>query len=365
MLDEPLTSTPKADGFFMPAEFSPQRRVFMMWPERSDSWRDNAVHAQRAYADVANAICTFEEVVMFASREQHERCRSILDSRIRMEELIYGDAWARDIGPTFLINGKGELRAVDWQFNAWGGEFDGIYQDWADDDKAARRFCEIAGAPRYRTEDFVLEGGSIHTDGEGTVLTTEMCLLSPGRNPRLTKAQIETKLCEYLGCEKVLWLKNGIDPDETNGHVDDVACFVAPGEVACLYTDDPKDAFYAVAQENYKALCGMRDAKGRTLKVHKICGTKRPVLLPPDYQIQLREGTKLRSAGELCIASYLNFLIVNNAVIVPQYEDENDTLALAQIAKIFHGRRVVGIKTKEIVYGGGNIHCITQQQPRI
>ena len=191
-----------------------------------------------------------------------------------------------------------------------------------------------------------------------------MCLLSAGRNPSLSKGEIEQKLCEYLNCSKVLWLKDGIDPDETNGHIDDVACFIRPGEAACIYTEDKSHPFYRQSQDAYHRLLKMTDAKGRKLKVHKICCTKEPVRLG-DFMIDKTSDSIGRPAGELCIASYLNFLIVNGGVIVPQYDDANDALALEQIQSLFPDRKAVGVMTREIVYGGGNIHCITQQQPAI
>lgn len=209
----------------------------------------------------------------------------------------------------------------------------------------------------------MLEGGSIHVDGEGTVMTTEMCLLSEGRNPDMTKSEIEKMLCDYLGCEKVIWIKDGIDPDETNGHIDDVACFVAPGEVACIWTDDPAHPFYEQAQAAYKTLSEETDAKGRKLKVHKLCLTKKPVTLAGAETIDAVQGTIPREDGEICIASYMNFLIVNNGIILPQYDDENDALAIKQVQEMFPDRMVVGVRTREVVYGGCNIHCITQQQP--
>ena len=217
----------------------------------------------------------------------------------------------------------------------------------------------------YRTEGFVLEGGSIHVDGEGTVLTTEMCLLSEGRNPDKSKEEIEQMLREYLGCEKVLWIKDGIDPDETNGHIDDVACFVAPGEVACIWTEDKNHPFYEQAQAAYRFLSEATDAKGRKLKVHKLCLTKKPCLLEGADTIDAVEGTIPREDGEVSIASYMNFLIVNGAVILPQYGDENDAVAIEQVQKMFPDREVVGVQTKEVAFGGGNIHCITQQQPAV
>lgn len=356
-------TTPKQDGFRMPGEFEPQERIFMIWPERSDNWRNGAKPAQEAYTNVAKAISEFTPVTMLVNNDQYANARERLPKDVQVLEMSSNDAWCRDCGPTFLVNDNGERRACDWAFNAWGGLVDGLYFSWDADEAIARKICELENIDSYRTDDFILEGGSIHVDGEGTVLTTEMCLLSEGRNSRLTKYEIEDRLKQYLGCEKVLWLKDGIDPDETNGHVDDVACFVRPGEVACIYTDNPADPFYKVAQQNYKALIKMTDAKGRKLKVHKVCTPAKPVLMEGADTIDIVAGSKHRMNGEICIASYLNYLVTNDGVIVPQYGDENDELALKQLKKIYPDKKVVGVKTKEIVFGGGNIHCITQQLP--
>lgn len=358
-----LNSTPKKDGFRMPAEYEKQSQVWMVWPERNDNWRQGAKPVQEAFVNVAKAISEFEKVTMLVSASQYANARARLPEYIRVVEATNDDAWVRDSGPTFLVNDQGDLRAVDWTFNAWGGLVDGLYFPWKNDDQIAQKICEIEDVDSYRTEGFVLEGGSFHVDGEGTVMTTEMCLLSEGRNPHMNKKQIEEMLCEYLNCEKVIWIKDGIDPEETNGHIDDVACFVGPGEVACIWTEDPSNPFYQAAQDTYRTLCEATDAKGRSLKVHKLCLTKKPCLLDGADTIDAVEGTMPREDGEVCIASYMNFLIVNGGVIVPQYDDENDRLALEQIQQMFPNHKVVGVKTKEIVFGGGNIHCITQQQP--
>ena len=358
-----INSTPKQDGFRMPAEYEPQKRIWMIWPKRCDNWRMGALPAQKAYAEVAGAVSRFTPVTMLVDKEQIENAGKMLPSDIEIVEMPSDDAWARDCGPTFLVNDLGAVRGVSWDFNAWGGLYDGLYYPWDEDNALAGRVCEKAGVDFYRTEGFVLEGGSFHVDGEGTVLTTEMCLLSGGRNPHMNKDEIEHMLCEYLGCKKVLWLKDGIDPEETNGHVDDVACFVRPGEVACIYTDNKADPFYEVSQDNYRALCNMTDAKGRRLKIHKVCTPQMPVLMEGAETIVQANGTIPRRNGEVCIASYLNFLITNGGVIVPQYGDDNDAPALKQISEIFPNKEVVGVYTREIVYGGGNIHCITQQEP--
>ena len=357
-------TTPKQDGFRMPGEFEPQEKVWMIWPERPDNWRDGGKPAQVAFAEVAKAISKFTPMNVVVSQQQYQNCRRQLPADITVYEMSNNDAWIRDCGPSFVINDKGELRGNDWGFNAWGGLVDGLYFPWDQDDLVDQKICEIEQVDSYRTEGFILEGGSFHVDGEGTVLTTEMCLLSDGRNPHMTKAEIEQKLCDYLNCEKVLWLADGIDPEETNGHVDDVACFVRPGEVACIYTEDKNSPFYEAAQAAYKRLNEMTDAKGRKLKVHKLCCPVENVTINGDFKIDYVEGTMPREDGDICIASYMNFLITNNGVIAPQYGDENDARALEEIAEIFPDKEVVGVNTVEIVYGGGNIHCITQQQPQ-
>ncbi len=217
--------------------------------------------------------------VVIVSNAQYTNARARLPENIRVVEMSNDDAWARDTGPTFVINDKGEIRGCDWTFNAWGGLVDDLYFPWDNDDKVAQKICELEGVDSYRTEGFVLEGGSIHVDGEGTLITTEMCLLSKGRNPHMSKEQIEDKLKEYLNVEKIIWIKDGIDPHETNGHVDMVACFVRPGEVACIWTDAPTHPFYKECQDAYKTLSEATDAKGRKLKVWKLTMTKKPVCL--------------------------------------------------------------------------------------
>lgn len=348
----------------MPGEYEEHSTVFMMWPERPDNWRNGAKPAQRAFTEVAKAISRLEPVTMCVSAAQYDHARAVLPENIRVVEMSSNDAWMRDIGPSFVVNGAGQVRGVDWTFNAWGGLVDGLYWPWDQDDKVAQKICELERLDRYRTEDFVLEGGSFHVDGEGTLITTEMCLLSAGRNPSMSKLEIEKKLMDYLGVEKVIWVKDGIDPEETNGHIDDVAFFVRPGEVACIYTEDEAHPFYAASKAAYETLCNSVDAKGRQLTVHKLTLPKQLVTLPEDMEIDVVEGAVPRQPGDICIASYANCLIVNGGVIVPQYDDENDELALRQMAELFPDRQIVGVHTREVVYGGGNIHCITQQLPR-
>lgn len=352
----------------MPGEFEPQEQIWMLWPHRSDNWHNGAKPAQATFADVARAIAVFEPVTVCVKPEDYASARHKLGNtkNIRVVEMESDDAWMRDCGPTFVKNDLGDVRAVHWHFNAWGGLVDGLYFPWDQDELVGVKVADLCGVDRYRPESFVLEGGSIHVDGQGTVLTTEMCLLSEGRNPDMTKEEIEYYLNEYLGTEKVLWIADGIDPEETNGHIDDVACFVAPGEVACIWAEDKDNPFYEECQEAYRSLSEMTDAKGRRLIVHKLCLPTKPTYMTQEAidSLDYIEDSIQRSTEDPCIASYMNFLIVNGGVIVPQYDDPNDQLALDQIQTMFPGRKVVGVPTTNVVYGGGNIHCITQQQPR-
>ncbi len=357
-------STPRRDGFRMPGEFEEQEQVWMVWPERPDNWRNGAKPAQEAYVKVACAIAQFEPVTMLVSNGQYANARARLPEEIRVVEMSNDDAWARDTGPSFVINDKGEIRGCDWTFNSWGGLVDGLYFPWANDDHVARKICELERIDSYRTDGFVLEGGSFHVDGEGTLITTEMCLLSEGRNPHMTKSQIEDKLRDYLNIDKVIWIKDGIDPDETNGHVDLVACFVRPGEVACIWTDDPKSPYYEVCRAAYETLSEATDAQGRQLKVWKLTMPKELTYQQGTDTVDLGGSSRSVVEGSNCNASYMNFLIVNGGVIVPQYGDEYDSLALEQLQEMFPDRKVVGVPTVEIVYGGGNVHCVTQHQPK-
>ena len=185
----------------------------------------------------------------------------------------------------------------------------------------------------------------------------------PGPEPELSRRDIEEKLCNYLGCEKVIWLRDGIDPDETNGHIDDVACFVAPGEVACIWTEDPENPFYQAAQDAFRTLSQATDARPPPDGAQAVPDPK-ACCLEGAETIDAVEGTVPRENGEVSIASYMNFLIVNGAVIAPQYGDENDQLAIQQLQQMFPDRQIVGVQTREVAFGGGNIHCITQQQPK-
>jgi len=358
-----LSTTPRQDGFYMPAEFAPHKQTWMLWPERPDNWRLGAKPAQRAFTAVATAIAQFEPVVMGVNQRQFLNARAMLPAQIRVIELSNNDSWMRDVGPTFVINGRGEIRLVDWKFNAWGGIKEGLYFPWDLDDLVPRKVAEIEGIDRYAAP-LVLEGGSIHVDGEGTLLTTEQCLLNPNRNPELSKAEIEAYLKEYTGIEKVIWLGEGVYNDETNGHIDNLACFLRPGVIALTWTDDTHDPQYPISQDAYERLCHSRDARGRTFEIVKIHQPD-PVLITAEEAegVDAVEGTLPRQAGDRMAASYINFYFCNGGAIVPTFGDPHDQLALETLQRYLPERRVVGVPAREILLGGGDIHCITQQQP--
>jgi agmatine deiminase len=359
-----LKSTPAADGFRMPGEFEPHEGCWMIWPERPDNWRMGAKPAERAFIDVATAISRFEPVTMCVSGRQFINARNKLPAQIKVVEMSNNDSWMRDVGPTFVTNGKGELRLIDWNFNAWGGLDEGLYFPWDQDDLIPQKVAEIAGVDRYKAP-LVMEGGSIHSDGEGTLLTTEECLLNPNRNPHLSKAEIEAYLSSYLNVQKVIWLPRGCYNDETNGHIDNICCFVRPGVVLLAWTDDKNDPQHEISQEALKVLQGATDARERKLEVHKL-HLPSPILITADEceGVDSVEGTMPREEGDRMAASYVNFYIANGAVIAPVFNDPADQAALNKLKELFPEREVVGVYAREILLGGGNIHCITQQQPK-
>lgn len=358
-----FATTPAADGFCMPAEFEPHAGCWLLWPERASNWRLGAKPAQAAFAAVATAIATAERVTVGVSSAQFVNARAVLPDAIRVVEISSDDAWMRDVGPTFVVNGKGEVRGVDWQFNAWGGLAGGLYFPWDQDDLVARKVLEIEGRDRYRAP-FVLEGGAIHVDGEGTLITTEECLVNPNRNPQLDKGQIEILLAEYLGVTSVIWLGKGLIDDETNGHVDNLCCFARPGEVVLTWTDDKRDPQYRVSLDAYERLSGARDAQGRRLKVHKL---PQPGPLyrtkAESLDVDAVEDGASRKVGERLAGSYVNFYMANGTVVAPLMDPKRDRQAVRTLQRIFPERRIMGVQAREILLGGGNIHCITQQQP--
>ncbi len=364
---------PKSQGWMMPGEWRTHERCWMLWPFRTDNWRDNAKQARASFANVAKAIGKFEPVVIGVIANQIETAQTFFSpgDNVKLEIFDYNDSWMRDVGPTFLVNNSSTtVCGVDWQFNAWGG----VYEPFDKDQTVAKRVLQLTNTETIFTADFVLEGGSIHVDGEGTILTTEECLLNPNRNPSLSKEEIEERLLHYLGGEKVIWLKRGLVADEdTNGHIDNIACFSRPGEVLLSWSDDEHDPQYEVCREAFDILSATTDAKGRSINILKLH-------IPPAMYYTEEDCTLLtaptasgsagsgevdmsRSAGERMAASYVNFYIANGGIVMPSFHPESDEHALAVIQGAFPGYEVVLVPGRDILLGGGNIHCITQQQP--
>jgi agmatine deiminase len=264
--------------------------------------------------------------------------------RVHLWEIATDDAWVRDHGPTFVTRAAaagGALAVIDWRYNAWGGK----YPPWELDDQVPRAIARLLGVPAF-SPGIVLEGGSIDVDGGGTLLTTEACLLNPNRNPQLDRDAIEQYLCDYLGVRRVLWLGDGIVGDDTDGHIDDLTRFVAPGVVVTVIEEDPADENYALLGENLRRLTTMRDAADQPLHIVTL-----PMPEPVFY-----EGTRLP-------ASYANFYIGNRAVLAPTFGSPRDADALATLRALFPGRTVVGINAVDLIWGLGAFHCVTQQQP--
>ncbi len=359
-----LINTPRTDGFFMPAEFSPHAGTVIIFPERPGSWGYGAKPAQAVFTRIIKEIACDERVFVIVSDKTEPIAREMLAGvqNIVLVNIPTDDAWARDTAPTFVTNGN-DVRGIDWQFNAWGGNVDGLYAHWERDNALAGTLCEKLGLDCYNKCDFVLEGGSIHSDGAGTLMTTESCLLSAGRNPQLTKAQIGQTLLEYLGGERVIWLPRGIYNDETNEHVDNVCAFIRPNEVVLAWTDDVNDPQYPLS-----AAC-LETLENAGITVHKLPIPDVPVCVSEhDLEgYEFEEGEDIREVGERLAASYVNFYFTNGAVLLPQFGGENaasDERAVQIMGQLCPERRVIPIPAREIILGGGNIHCITQQIPK-
>ena len=331
-------------GFRMPGEWEKRRRTFMEWPVREELWPEGLLAARSGYANIAIAISAFEEVVMIARKDLVEEARTMCKDKVKVIEMEQDDSWMRDNGPTFTVNKAGELRGINWRFNAWGERF----RPYDKDDKVAKRVLKLFNIPCIDAP-IVLEGGSIHVDGEGTLITTEECLLNRNRNPDLNKEDIEVVLKRYLGVEKIIWLKRGLYGDETDGHVDNVACFAKPGVVVLQVCEDKNDPNYERAEENLKILRESIDAKGRNFEIVKL-------QQPP---VRIFNGTRLT-------LSYINYYPVTGGVILPTFGGEaekQDKDAINVLQKLYPDKKIVAVDGLPIIKGGGNVHCITQQMP--
>lgn len=344
--------TPRAAGLAQPAEGRPHEACWIAWPSHRDLWLEALEPVREAFVEMARAIAD-PDPATGASRGERlevlvpdEENESLARERLaglssRFHRIPFGDIWLRDTAPVFLAGPDGAKAAVSFGFNGWGGKY-----VLPHDDEVSEGIAAAAGLPRFRFP-WVLEGGSVDVDGEGTCLTTRQCLLHPNRNPEMGREAIETGLGEALGVEAVLWLGNGLLNDHTDGHVDTVAKFAAPGLVVCMRPSDAGDPNRETLREIERDLRSFRDARGRRLEV---------VTVPSP-------GLVLDAEGNPAPASYVNFYVGNRAVVVPVYGSPHDETAVEGIARLFPGRRTRGVFAKDLLEGGGAFHCITQQQP--
>jgi agmatine deiminase len=326
-------------SFAMPAEFAPHERTLMAWPARPSLWEQHYEQAKADYAEIANAIAAFEPVLMVAHPAQAAEARAACSEGVEVGEIPIDDSWMRDSGPVFVLDGAGARAGVDFAFNAWGEKFD----PYRDDAEMAARVLAHLGEERIGARDLVLEGGSIASDGAGTLITTEQCLLHPTRNPGLSRDRIERRLQEALGADTVVWLGHGLIEDvDTDGHVDNLCAPIAPGRVLLQTVADEANPNWASTRENAARL----EAAG--VEVVEL-----PLLPYVDHD------------GPPTVVPYTNFYICNGALIVPVTGQATDEEALALLDGLYPGREVVPVPGVTLALGGGGVHCITQQVPAV
>ncbi|MGW1989453.1 agmatine deiminase family protein [Embleya sp. NPDC001921] len=328
--------------FRMPAEWTEHEGCLMAWPTRPDLWGDMFDPAKREYAAVARAIAAFEPVTMVTVPGAGDEARELCGEAVTVIELPLDDSWFRDSGPIFVRDGNGRRAGVDFRFNAWGGK----HHPWDSDDRVSEALIARLGDTRIASE-MILEGGAVTVDGEGTLITTEQCLLHPNRNPGMSRAEIEAELADKLGITKVIWLPyGGLLDTETDGHVDGVCAFVAPGKVIIQLPEDPGHPDYARCRANRAVLEASTDALGRPFEI-----------------VEVPQAAFVSWGGSDIEVGYLNFYIANGGVVVPIADHPADAGALAVIQDAFPDRKVVGVPTRTVAFGGGGVHCITQQIP--
>ena len=346
-------STPKELGYRMPAEWEPHQATWLAWPHKEASWPGKLQLIQKIYARMIATLATSETVhINVRDVAMEKRARRLLHEAgakgdIRIHYFPTNDAWCRDHGAIFVVRDANDgqaprLAATDWDYNAWGDK----YAPYDLDNKIPARMADYLDVPRF-VGDMILEGGSIEVNGAGLLLTTEACLLNPNRNPHLSQAQIEQRLCDTLGVEKVLWLGDGIVGDDTDGHIDDLTRFVAADTLVTAVEDDPADENYVLLQENLRRLQALTDQHGAPLKIIEL--PMPPAVIYQDQRLP---------------ASYSNFYVANTMVLLPTYNHPNDERARAILQECFPTRAIVGIDCIDIIWGLGAWHCLTQQVPR-
>jgi agmatine deiminase len=348
---KPASATPFSLGYKTPAEWQEHSSTWLAWPKNRNTFIDETLEkVEEAYLKILSALSKSEPInLLVDDKRQKSRVADLIKSAdadldsITMHEVVTGDVWIRDSGPIFItrtVDGKKEVAYTHWDFNVWGGKYDDIKPDATLIDRLPLgKYAEFK-------PHMVLEGGSVDTNGLGTFITTEQCLLGNNRNPGFSKQQIEGKLKDYLGATNMVWLKKGIQGDDTDGHIDDLARFVSEDTVVCAAEKNKEDENYKPLLMNYDTLTKAKDQQGNALKV-----------------VQFPMPERVEYKGARLPASYTNFYIANKVVLVPVFGCKQDREALGILKEFFRGRNVVGIDCNALVVGFGAIHCITQQQP--
>ncbi len=361
--------------YYMPPEWAPHEATWITWPKDPITWPDRVEAARECYLQMMAALSPHEKVNLLVDDEEtkqdvlkrlekhisHGQTRGSATTNIYIHIIPTVDSWIRDYGPIFVKSspspqpspskgegvrrtGEGDIVMLDWIFNAWGNKYESLKKD----DDIPQKISPLLDIPVLQP-GIVLEGGSIDVNGKGSLLTTKQCLLNKNRNSHLSQKEIEGYLAKYLGVKNILWLGDGIEGDDTDGHIDDITRFVFEDTIVTALEEDPKDANYEPLQENLKLLQSMKDQDGKPFKI---------ITLPMPGRLDRDDGS-----GRLP-ASYANFYIANKVVLVPTYRHKNDERALNILQKVFNDRKVLGIECNDLIYGMGAIHCLTQQQPK-
>ncbi|HEX3727082.1 MAG TPA: agmatine deiminase family protein [Pirellulales bacterium] len=337
--------TPRSLGYRWPAEWEPHAATWLAWPRKPETWPGKFEPIPAVWQSLVRTLAEFEPVhILAGGREVLSEARSLVGymANVVLHDIETNDVWARDHGPMFLTGSPALPPAlIDWEYNAWGGK----YPPFDLDNAVPARVADLTARRRF-VPGIILEGGAVDGNGAGTILTTDSCLLNPNRNPQLSRTDVERYLTDFCSAKKILWLSGGIVGDDTDGHIDELARFVDETTVVAALEEDPRDENYEPLQENFRRLQGMSDAAGRPLRV---------VAVPMPRPLY-HESNRLP-------ACYLNFYIANGVVIVPQFGDPADRVAIETLARLFPGRQMRGLDAVDLVWGLGAFHCITQQQP--
>lgn len=344
----PVNACPAAAGFRMPAEWEKQAAVWLTWPHNESRWYGQFAGIPEFFADLVSLISRYEQVSLIIPVGWRERVARILNAhktimeRVRYFEIPTDDVWCRDSGPTFVMScATGEVGVVDWEYNSWGGKF----PPWDQDNAIPREIADRLALPYWKSP-LIAEGGAIEVNGMGKLMTTDDVMLNPNRNPGWTREAINQHFCDYLNVSEVIWLPGGLEGDDTDGHIDNLARFVAPNRVLYIEESNQSDPNFTPLQRNKEVLQNFTDSKGSKLEL-----------------VSLPMPEPLWDGDRRLPANYANFLILNGAVIVPTFGQKRDEQALGIISDLFCGRKVHGLNCSQVLLEGGAVHCLSQQQP--